>query len=344
MILAGDVGGTSTRLGFFEVAGGRLRPVVEKVYPSRDHAGLEEIVRAFVAAEGAKREAAAAAAFGIAGPVRQGVVRTPNLPWVVEAARIAADLGLAEVVLLNDLEANAYGVWELTPADFAVLNAGAPGVAGNAAIIAAGTGLGEAGFYWDGRQHHPFACEGGHADFAPRNDLEAQLLLHLWKKIGHVSYERVLSGPGLRVVYEFLRDSGRGQEQARVRERMSREDPSAVVGQEGLAGSCPLCAQALDLFASLYGAEAGNLALKVMATAGLYVGGGIAPKILKKLQEPAFLEAFVSKGRMRPLLEAIPVRVILNDRTALFGAARFAAIRAGLVAPSALGSGMQPAR
>ncbi len=334
MILAGDVGGTSTRLGFFEVAGARLLPVVEETYRSRDHTGLEEIVRAFVAARRLKPKHAA---FGIAGPVRQGVVRTPNLPWVVEAARIAADLGLAEVMLLNDLEANAHGVWELTPADFAVLNPGAPGAIGNAAIIAAGTGLGEAGFYWDGLRHHPFACEGGHADFAPRNDLEAQLLLYLWKKPGHVSYERVLSGPGLHVVYEFLRDSGRGQEDPRVRERMSREDPSAVVGMEALDGTCPLCVQALDLLVSIYGAEAGNLALKILAAGGVYVGGGIAPKILKKLQGPAFLEAFVSKGRMRPLLEAIPVRVILNDKTALLGAARFAGLRAGLLAPAPLG-------
>jgi glucokinase len=328
MILAGDVGGTSTRLGFFEAAGGRLRPVLEQTYRSREHAGLEEIVRAFLAA-GDRRPAHAS--FGIAGPVRQGVVRTPNLPWVVDAARLAAGLGLAEVTLLNDLEANAYGVWELEPADCAVLNAGTPGAKGNAAIIAAGTGLGEAGFYWDGRQHHPFACEGGHADFAPRTDVEAELFLHLWRKLGHVSCERVLSGPGLFVLYEFLRDTGRGKEEPRVRERMRTEDPSAVVSQEALAGSCALCVQALDLFASVYGAEAGNLALKVLATGGVYVGGGIAPKILKKLQTPTFVEAFVSKGRMRALLEAIPVRVILNDKTALLGAARCAALRAGLL-------------
>jgi glucokinase len=328
MILAGDVGGTSTRLGFFEAVGGRLRPVAEQTYRSREHTGLDEIVGAFVAARDLKP---AHACFGIAGPVRQGVARTPNLPWVVDAARLASGLGLGEVVLLNDLEANAYGVWELAPADFAVLNAGAPGAAGNAAIISAGTGLGEAGFYWDGRQHRPFACEGGHADFAPRNDVEAELLLHLWKKLGHVSYERVLSGPGLYLLYEFLRDSGRGPEGPRVRERMRHEDPSAVVSQEALAGSCGLCVQALDLFVSLYGAEAGNLALKILTTGGVYVGGGIAPKILPKLQGGAFLEAFVSKGRMRPLLEAIPVRVILNDKTALLGAARCAALRAGLL-------------
>ncbi len=328
MILAGDVGGTSTRLGLFEAAGGRLRPVVEQTYHSRTYTGLEVIVRAFLAAGGPRPTHAC---FGIAGPVRQGVVRTPNLPWVVEAARLAADLGLAEVTLLNDLEANAYGVWELEPADFAVLNAGAPGATGNAAIIAAGTGLGEAGFYWDGRQHHPFACEGGHADFAPRTDLEADLFLHLWKKHGHVSCERVLSGPGLFALYEFLRDTGRGREEPRVRERMRHEDPSAVVSQEALAGSCALCVQALNLFVSVYGAEAGNLALKLLATGGVYVGGGIAPKILHKLQEPPFREAFVAKGRMRPLLEAIPVRVILNDKTALLGAARCAALRAGLL-------------
>jgi glucokinase len=332
MILAGDIGGTSTRLGFFEVAaGGRLRSVVEAKYPSRDHGGLEEIVRAFVDAHGQKPEQAC---FGIAGPVAKGVVRTPNLPWVVEAASLAGELGLATVGLLNDLEANTYGVWALVPSDFAVLNAGAPDAVGNAAVISAGTGLGEAGAYWDGRQHHPFACEGGHADFAARDDLELDLLRYLRQKFGHVSCERVLSGPGLHHLYDFLRDSGRAKETPAVRERMRDEDPSAVISQAGLQGTCALSVQALDLFVSLYGAEAGNLALKVLATHGVYVGGGIAPKILPKLREGPFLESFLTKGRMRPLLEAMPVRVILNDKTALLGAARCAALQASRIEPS----------
>lgn len=328
MILAGDIGGTSTRLAFFAVKGGRLRSEVETTYPSREHAGLDEIVQKFVAANQLQVRHAC---FGIAGPVREGRVQTPNLPWVVDAAQLASLLGGAEVGLINDLEANAHGVLALEPTDFAVLNAGSADAVGNAAVISAGTGLGEAGLFWDGQQHQPFACEGGHCDFAPRNDLEAALLLHLKKQHDHVSYERVLSGPGLYTVYQFLRDTGRGEEVAWVREQMTQRDPSVVIGQAALEGRCAMCVQTVEMFISFYGAEAGNLALKILALGGVYLGGGIAPKILIKLREPAFLQAFQSKGRMRPLLESIPIRVVLNDLTALLGAARWAALRAGLL-------------
>jgi glucokinase len=201
-------------------------------------------------------------------------------------------------------------------------------VQGNAAIIAAGTGLGEAGFYWDGVRHHPFACEGGHADFAPRNELEAELLRSLLARFTHVSYERAVSGPGLYNIYQFLRDTGRGEEPAWLTDALRQHDPAATISQAALAGRSALCVQALDLFVSLYGAEAGNLALKVMATGGLYVSGGIAPKIIQKLQDSTFIEAFTAKGRMQPLLEAMPVRVILNDRAVLLGAARYAMLHA----------------
>jgi glucokinase len=327
-ILAADVGGTSARLAFFEVNAGGLTPIAEREYPSQKHAGLDEIVRAFVEA---RRLPVQHACFGIAGPVENGRVRTPNLPWVVDGKQLAKQLGLKTVAVINDLEANAHGIMALESKDFAVINEGAPDAAGNAAVIAAGTGLGEAGVYWDGKNHHPFACEGGHADLAARNDLEAELFLYLRKKRGHVSFERVLSGPGLHGLYEFLRDTGRGQESASIRDLMGRQDPSAVISQAALEGTCELCSQALDLFISFYGAEAGNLALKMMATGGVYVGGGIAPKIIKRLKGPGFMEAFTAKGRMKSLLEAIPVRVILNDRTALLGAARCAALRASLL-------------
>ena len=323
MILAGDVGGTSARMALCEVRDRRLVLVAERTYRSQQHRGLNEIATAFAGSNGHK---ISAACFGIAGPVQNGRVVTPNLPWIVDAQSVAKDLGLGSVRLLNDLEANAHGIAALDPQDFVTLNAGAPGAVGNRAVISVGTGLGEAGLFWDGETHQPFACEGGHADFAPRNELEAELMLWLHARHGHVSYERVLSGPGLVNVYEFLRDTGKGSEPAELRQALSQGDAPAAISAAGLEGRHELCVKALDLFASLYGAEAGNLALKTMATGGVYIGGGVAPKILSKLQSPAFLEAFNGKGRMKPLLEAMPVKVITKDTAALLGAARVAAM------------------
>ena len=325
MILAGDIGGTKTRLALFTATGERLESIVEETFPSREHSGLDEIVRAFVSQQ---QMSVTHAGFGVAGPVKHSRSETTNLPWVVDARQLAGQLGIASVVLINDLEANAYGVAALEAKDFVILSHGAPDAEGNAAIIAAGTGLGEAGLYWDGAQHHPFACEGGHTDFAPRNELEIELLRYLLTRFTRVSYERVLSGPGLYNIYQFLRDTGRGKEPVWLTEELREQDPAATISQAALTDRSALCVQALDLFVSLYGAEAGNLALKVMATGGLYVGGGIAPKILQKLQDSTFVQAFITKGRMQPLLEAMPVRVILNDKTALLGAARCALLRA----------------
>jgi glucokinase len=325
MILAGDIGGTKTRLALFTTVGERLESLAEETFPSREHGGLDEIVRTFVSKQ---QVSVTHAGFGVAGPVKHGRCETTNLPWVVDARQLARQLGIASVVLINDLEANAYGVATLEAKDFVILSPGAPDAEGNAAIIAAGTGLGEAGFYWDGAQHHPFACEGGHGDFAPRNELELELLRYLLTRFTRVSYERVLSGPGLYNIYQFLRDTGRGKEPVWLAEELRQQDPAATISQAALTGRSALCVQALDLFVSLYGAEAGNLALKVMATGGLYVGGGIAPKIMQKLEDSTFVQAFIAKGRMRPLLEAMPVRVILNDKTALLGAARCALLRA----------------
>jgi glucokinase len=352
MILAGDIGGTKTRLALFDPEGEGLRLVAERTFPSPRYPDLDPIVAEFLsspglpAARGARRAprgrrmSAAArtgaaggtrvarACFGVAGPVIDRKSATTNLPWVVDARRLERDLGLPAVDLINDLEANAYGIALLDPDDLAVLGAGAPGAAGNAAIISAGTGLGEAGLYWDGRRHRPFACEGGHASFAPVDELQVQLLGHLRRSQEHVSCERVLSGPGLLNIYAFLRDTGRGEEPPWLAEEMRREDPAAVIARAAMGGRSPLCEQALDLFLSIYGAEAGNLALKLMATGGLYVGGGIAPRIIDRMRGPAFMAAFLAKGRMRPLLERMPVRVILNDRTALLGAARRALLGA----------------
>jgi glucokinase len=321
MILAGDIGGTNTRLAVFEATGERLNAVAHQSFPSRGHESLDEIVSTFGSTH---KLPVNQACFGVAGPVKDGRCVATNLPWVVDARDLAKQLGLQTAYLLNDLEANAYGVGLLEENDFSILNQGETRVQGNAAIIAAGTGLGEAGFYWDGTQHHPFACEGGHADFAPQNELEMELLHFLLGRFDHVSYERVVSGPGLLNIYEFFRDTGREDEPEWLAEETRKQDPSAVISKAALAGRSALCTRALDLFVSLYGAEAGNLALKVMATGGLFVGGGIAPKIISKLTDGAFMQAFTGKGRMRAYLEAIPVRVILNDQTALLGAAHYA--------------------
>ncbi len=328
MILAGDIGGTNARLGFFTIADGRLHSLIERTYPAREYPSLESVVGKFVGDHAIKPELAC---FGIAGPVTGGRAEMPNLKWVVESAPIAKRLGIARVTLINDLEANAWGVGALESSDFEAISAGTPGAAGNAAVIAAGTGLGEAGLYWDGRTHHPFACEGGHASFAPADDLQCELLHHLRSKFGHVSWERVLSGPGLLSIYTLLRDSGRGAEPGWLAAELAQPDPAARISQAAIEGKSELCARALDLFVSIYGSEAGNLALKMMATGGVYIGGGIAPKIVAKLREPAFMIAFAAKGRLSKLLETIAVKVIMNDKTALLGAARCAAIRAGLL-------------
>ncbi len=325
MILAADIGGTSSRLAVFDVDGGQLRPVVQERYASSGSPRLEDIVRAFRTTH---RLSVDHACFAVAGAVIGARAQTPNLPWQVDAASLAREIGLPSVGLLNDLEANAYGIPALGAADLVILNAGSPNAVGNQVVISAGTGLGEAGLYWDGHEHHPFASEGGHADFAPRNDLEVELLRHLRRTHDRVSWERVVSGPGLVGIYEFLRDTGRGSEPAWLRDALQAGDPAAVISSAAEDGRSETCRHALDTFVSAYGAEAGNVALGVMATGGVYVGGGIAPKIIDTLRRGIFMEAFRAKGRLRGVLEAIPVRVILNEFTALLGAARWAARRA----------------
>ncbi len=233
--------------------------------------------------------------------------------------------------MINDLEASAWGIGALDSTDLISLNEGIPAAIGNQAVIAAGTGLGEAGMFWDGRQHHVFACEGGHTDFGPRNELETALLKYLLAKFGRVSYERVLSGPGLVNIYEFLRDTGRAQEPKWLADALAHGDPAAVISKAALSGDSPLCEQALDMFVSIYGAEAGNLALKILASGGVYVSGGIAPRIVAKLKDGAFRKAFVDKGRMRPLLEATPVQIIVNENTGLIGAARCAVAKSSVL-------------
>lgn len=328
MILAGDIGGTHARLALFDATNGRLKLVNEAVYPSRDYPGLEQIVSTFVRNDSGKVDAAC---FGVAGPVREGRAQISNLPWAVETSSLSSELKLSSTFLINDLEAMAWGIGALQPSDVVTLNLGARNACGNRAVIAAGTGLGQAGMYWDGRQHHIFACEGGHTDFAPRGDNQVELLRYLEAKFGRVSYERVLSGPGLVNIYQFLRDTGQGEEPKWLAEKLAIGDPAAVISKAAMDGKSPLCEQALDIFVAIYGAEAGNLALKLMSTGGIFVTGGIAPKILAKLSSERFLDAFLDKGRMRPLLESMPVQVIVNESTGLLGAARCAVVRAGSI-------------
>ena len=323
MILAGDIGGTNARLAYFQPQNGHLRLVSERVFPSREHSELGEIVSRFLDDSGTKPEAAC---FGIAGPVRNGRVETSNLPWVIEQSRLAKQIHLPATLLINDLEASAWGIGALSEADLVPLN-GVSGTTGNQAVIAPGTGLGEAGLYWDGSRHHVFACEGGHTDFAPQGELQIELLRFLRKRFGHVSYERILSGPGLVSVYEFLRDIGHGKESSEVTTAMRNHDPAAAISRAALAGTDKLAEQALDLWISVYGAESSNWALKAMATGGMFLAGGITPKILPKLKGPLFMQAFLDKGRMRPLVESMPVHVVTNEKAGLLGAARCAAVR-----------------
>ena len=329
MILAGDIGGTNARLAYYKPEGGKFVSVREQVFPSRQYRGLDEIVVKFVADSGIRPDIAC---FGVAGPVRQGRVEASNLPWIVDSAKLRQELQLDTVFLLNDLAAQAWGIRCLGDDDMVALNKVKATAVGNQAVVAAGTGLGEAGLFWDGHRHLVFACEGGHCDFAPRNELEIELLRYLHVRFGHVSYERIVSGPGLVNVFLFLRDTHRGDEPKWLRDEMLAGDPAAAISRAAISGKSATAEQALDLWISIYGAEAGNMALKVLATGGVYLGGGIAPRILAKLAGPLFMQAFLGKGRMQPLLEVIPVRVITNGSTGLLGAACYADRRSTLIA------------
>jgi glucokinase len=325
MILAGDIGGTKTVLALYEADGDELRPVREETFPSREHASLQEIVQAFL--RGEKGLNLRAGSFGVAGPCLDGKCRATNLPWEFDEVELAAVVGAPRVKLLNDLEAAAYGMLYLKPDELAPLNPRARARhGGNVAVLAAGTGLGEAILYWDGQRYHPLASEGGHTDFAPTNELEIDFLRYLQAKYpGHVSYERVLSGPGFFNLFSFLRERKYARESPALAEKLAEGgNPNAVITELGLANADPLCVATLEIFAALYGAEAGNLALKCLSVGGVFLGGGIAPKMLPALREGPFLSAFVDKGRFRPLLEAMPVQVALNPRAPLLGAAHYA--------------------
>jgi glucokinase len=327
LVLAGDVGGTKTNLALFSVHGERLHVERSRSFPSKRYSGLVPVLGDFLADDHVPIESAC---FGIAGPVVDNKVKTPNLAWIVDCVELRRVLKLDSVALLNDLEATAYGVFTLENDEFLTLNEGVIRHVGNKALIAAGTGLGQSILYDDGRRFRPLASEGGHADFAARNELEIELLRYLLGRYAHVSYERVLSGPGLLNIYRFLKEARGVQEPSWLAERLAAaDDMSAEISQAALANEAEICVQALDVFVSVYGAEAGNLALRAKSIRGLYIGGGIAPKIVAKLKDGTFMRAFGDKGRYTDLLAAIPVQVILNDQAALRGAAYYAAFLSG---------------
>ena len=349
MIIAGDIGGTKTLLALFDWKDQRVEPIRQESYWSADYASLEEVLTEFLEEEseeippseieeeatqrGESRKdsdsssspALTGACFGVAGPVLNNVCRGTNLHWIIDGKKIAQHLEIKQAHLLNDLEATAYGLMELQPDELESLNPSAPDqTTGTRALIAAGTGLGEAMLVWDGTRYLVQPSEGGHSSFAPDSDIAIELLRYLRTSYLHVSYDRVLSGSGIHTIYQFLCDTQKN-EPTWFAERLPTGDPAALIAEAALTGKPEICAQTLKLFISIYGGEAANLALKTLAIGGVYLGGGIAPKILPLLRDGTFMKAYLDKGRHKRLLNKIPVHVILNPHTALLGAASMAA-------------------
>jgi glucokinase len=316
MILAGDIGGTKTNLGLFEERQGSLVRTADKRYVSHDHTGLEEIVADFLSVTPAK---VTAAAFGIAGPVVDNRVQTGNLPWIIDGRTMAKQLGLDRVRLMNDLEATGHGISVMQPSDLEMIYAGVPAPQAHRAVIAAGTGLGEAILFWDGTKHMPMATEAGHADFAPHTDQQADLWKFVKARGEFASVELILSGRGFRTIHEFLN--------AAVRHPSFDDptaDPAREITQLALAGICPVCVKTLDLWVEIYGSEAGNLAVRCVARGGIYVAGGIAVKILPKLTDGLFAAAAQDKEKMGYFLNQVPIHVVLDEECPLKGAANAA--------------------
>ena len=323
MLLAGDIGGTNTRLALYEYQR-PIKLIKEHRFLSNNFSSLSSAIKSFLKEEKGKVEAAS---FGVAGFVKNGRCQTTNIPWLIDINEIAKDLNVSKAYLLNDLEANAYGVECLKENELYTLNEGEIGSQGNACIVAAGTGLGEAGMFFDGKRLKPFACEGGHTDFAPQNDLEIELLKFLQKKYGHVSYERIVTGPGIYNLYEFLVENNLEPKiESLEKELKKHPEPQVIITKKGINKENKTCERVINWFISIYGAEAGNAALKFFALGGVYIGGGIAPRMIEKLKEGAFMKAFADKGRFSKLMMSMPVKIILNDRTALIGACNFALI------------------
>jgi glucokinase len=315
-LLAADVGGTKTALAWVEIRDGEIVITRESVYPSKQFPTLLHVIQAFMADTALPERLSIA----FAGPVHDGKAHATNLGWDIDTRQLSLETGVSQVFLINDLEAEAYGLAALKEQDLITIYAGDASPKGNAAILAPGTGLGEAGMYWDGSALHPFATEGGHTDFAPRNVFDWELLQYLQQKYGHVSWERVLSGPGICNIYDFLRDVKHWEEPAWLQENMKNQEPGAAIGSGALEG-CPICVETLQVFARYLAVEASNLALKLNATGGVFIGGGIPPKVWNASLQAIFLEHYLQVGRLRPLMELVPVHIVLNTKAVLLGAA-----------------------
>jgi glucokinase len=320
-LLAGDIGGTKTNLGLFQM--GKMRPTPKEMetYSSREAPNLEHIIGRFIDKH---KVTIASACFGVAGPVQGGRSKTTNLPWTIFESSIKRRFKWNHVTLINDLTATAYAVPLLSNKELHALNKAKARKRHNLGLVAPGTGLGMALLIWAEDKYVPVASEGGHADFGPNDLMEAELWKYLYKRWDHVSVERVLSGSGLFNIYLWLRDSGRYHEPEWLAKKIKEIDPARAISEAAMDRKDSLCEEAMDIFVSIFGSVAGNLALMGMTTGGVYLGGGIPPKILPKLDEETFMHAFTNKGRFKDLLEKIPVRVILNDRAALLGAAHCA--------------------
>jgi glucokinase len=318
VILAGDVGGTKCNLALFSEKAGKLTSVFKQRFASKDFAQFDLIVREFSlqAVPHLAKERVRAAGFGVAGPVINNQVRATNLPWTVDADVLASELNLTDVVLMNDLGATGHSIEHLAPEEYCILNPGKPEHGGTRALLAAGTGLGQSILVWDGARYRVVPSEGGHSDFAPHTEQQIELLRYMRRRYPQVSWELILSGRGFRTLHEFLNPS--------VVHHSFEDpgmDPAPEITRLGLSRECPVCAETLDLWTAIYGAEAGNLALKVLALGGVYVAGGIAVKIIEKIKDGTFFEAFRDKWKFESLLGNIPVSVVLNESAPLLGAA-----------------------
>jgi glucokinase len=320
-ILAGDIGGTKVNMALYEVNENDFNCLLQDSFHSKDYQSLTEIVKEFIGL----KQTPSKICLAVAGPVFNGKVNITNLPWHCDSHQLSADLGGTDVVLINDLEATAYGLAGLKDTDLCSLNKGNPSIGGNIGIIAPGTGLGEAGLYWDGKEYYPFACEGGHCSFASQDDFDFEFYKWMKKQFDHISWEMVVSGPGIRNIFHFLTAEKKMKANENVLAEIQIEDPSAVISENALSGNCEVSKKTMQLFTIYLAREASSLALKYKATGGIFIGGGIPPKILPLLQEDGWYDYFLESDRMQTLLQQVPVNVILNDKTALLGAAYYGA-------------------
>lgn len=321
-VLAADVGGTKTNLSLYQVIDGTLKPLKQRSYITKDHSSFQEMVEKF---KNGDLPEINSLCLGVAGPVTKGVVKGTNFPWIIDEKEIRRELGISNVAIINDMEANAFGLGALEGSDFEEIRKGTE-TQGNAVLISPGTGLGEAGLFWDGKAYHPFATEGGHSEFSPRNQFDADLWHFFREKYGLVSWERILSGPGIYDIYQFLVESRGIKEPAWFKERILNEDPAAAISAAAIEGNYPVCKETIDLFVRYLATEACQFALKTKATGGIFIGGGIVPKIIESIDKEIFNQNFIKSDRMEHLLDLMPVKAVLDEKTATYGAALYGAM------------------